>query len=60
MRMRHLSVGAIAGLFSATTLTRLLKMGDECVKQVRNSVKWRSNWCRPEAELSAAGTSVLE
>jgi hypothetical protein len=27
------------GLFSATTLTRLLKMSDECVKQVRDSVK---------------------
>jgi hypothetical protein len=27
------------GLFSATTLARLLKMSDECLKQVRNSVK---------------------
>jgi hypothetical protein len=32
------------GLFSATTLARLLKMRDECVKQVRNSVKWRGHW----------------
>jgi hypothetical protein len=27
------------GLFSATALARLLKMSDECVKQVRDSVK---------------------
>jgi hypothetical protein len=27
------------GLFSATTLARLLKISDECVKQDRNSVK---------------------
>jgi hypothetical protein len=27
------------GLFSATALARLLKMNDECVKQVRDSVK---------------------
>jgi hypothetical protein len=65
MRMRHLIVGATAGLFSATALARLLKMGDECVKQVRNSVKWRNSWCKPEAQWRnfrpwVSGNDVVE
>lgn len=39
-----LSTEPTVGLFSPTALARLLKMREECVKQVRNPVKWRRHW----------------